>query len=113
MNNCILFIIIGAPTGIHNVARNTNGATCQASSSYLGYSCDSAINGLYGSGSAKEWASELEGSNAWIQIWFKTTYKIVGYKITMRGNVTEARVEFNKTGSETVRILRGQVNDSS
>ena len=44
------------------------GTYCEVSSSYIGYPCQSAIDGIVGLGYGKEWASDREGSGGWIKV---------------------------------------------
>ena len=44
------------------------GTYCEVSSSYPGYPCQSAIDGIVEHGPRKEWASAGEHSGAWIKV---------------------------------------------
>eukprot|EP00919_Chromeraceae_sp_WS-2016_P073595 GHVR01174057.1.p1 GENE.GHVR01174057.1~~GHVR01174057.1.p1 ORF type:complete len:124 (+),score=9.52 GHVR01174057.1:1029-1400(+) len=117
---------LGIPINTHNVALQTHGATCNASSSYnfthavdKDHSCYDAIDGEYGEGDntdKDQWATQTDGRNAWIKVTFKKKYRIVAFSITNRAKpgidadlISEANVEFSYGLPIPVSVLTANV----
>lgn len=87
---------------MRNIALQTNGGSCSASSEYDdNYLCENAIDGQLGD--HQDWASKQEGPGAWIKVNFNQTYKIVGFELRNR----------NKGGSDIARETKIEFSDES
>lgn len=95
---------------VQDVALQTKGANCTASSSESGYHCNGTINGKYCSESECNWASNNESNRAWIQVCLKRQYYIVGVKLTTRAKFCKAGEHVNLAG---VRFSDGHYQEVS
>lgn len=81
---------------------------CKSSSSHRGYPCRGAVDGKYGSRPGIEWASDKQGTQAWIMINLTKPSGVVRMKITNRNygggdEVKKAIIQFDNGAKRKVR----------